>query len=134
MLVRVVLVALGMLLIAVSLNDVFQSVIVPRAVGRRFRPSYYQARGIWWIWPRLARVVHPADEDAREDFLAVFAPLNLLLNLMTWSLLLLIGYSAIFFALRDQMRPALATFGEAFYSPARPSSRSDSAILSATAD
>ena len=59
--------------------------------------------------------LHPADENAREDFLAVFAPLNLVLNLMTWSLLMLIGYAAIFYALSDQVRPHLASFGEAFY-------------------
>jgi hypothetical protein len=115
MVIRVVLVILGMLLVVAALNDVFQSVIVPRAVGRKLRPSYFQARVLWWSWPRLARILHPADENAREDFLAVFAPLNLVLNLMTWSLLMLIGYAAIFYALSDQVRPHLASFGEAFY-------------------
>jgi hypothetical protein len=115
MVIRVVLVIFGILLVLAALNDIFQSVIVPRAVGRKLRPSYYQARVLWWSWPRLARILHPADENAREDFLAVFAPLNLILNLMTWSLLMLIGYGAIFYALSDQVRPHLASFGEAFY-------------------
>lgn len=115
MLVRMALIVVGMLLIVGALNDVFQSVIVPRAVGRRFRPSYYQSRTLWWIWPLAARRIYPNDEDRREDFLAAFAPSNLIANLMMWSLLLLIGYATIFFALRAQMRPALASFGDAFY-------------------
>jgi hypothetical protein len=112
---RIVLVVLGLLLILASLNDVFQSVIVPRAVGRRLRPSYYQARILWTMWPRVARRIYPNNEDAREDFLAAFAPFNLVANLMNWSLLLLIGYGAIFFALREQVHPTLGSFGEAFY-------------------
>jgi hypothetical protein len=115
MLVRTAIIAFGIVLILAALNDVFQSVIVPRAVGRRLRPSYYQSRTLWAIWPRLARRLHPNNEDRREDFLAAFAPSNLIVNLMMWSLLLLIGYASIFFALRDQVHPALASFGEAFY-------------------
>jgi hypothetical protein len=115
MLDRAVLIVFGALLIVASLNDVFQSVIVPRAVGRRYRPSYYQSRMLWSLWPRLAQRIHPHNEDAREDFLAAFAPSNLIVNLMMWSLLLLIGYGSIFFALREQTRPALSSFGEAFY-------------------
>jgi len=115
MAIRVVLVVIGILLVAASLNDLFQSVIVPRAVGRRYRPSYYQTRGLWSVWPALANRMHARNEDAREDFLAVFAPLNLVLMLMLWSLLVLIGYGLIFYALREQVHPALTTFGEAFY-------------------
>jgi Ion channel len=115
MLVRAVLVVLGMLLVAASLNDVFQSVIVPRAVGRRFRPSYYQTRAMWMLWPRLARKVHPSNDDAREDFLAVFAPFNLVFTLVIWATLLLLGYGLIFYGLRDQVRPAIGSFGDAVY-------------------
>ncbi len=115
MLTRTAIAVFGMVLIVAALNDVFQSVIVPRAVGRRLRPSYYQTRALWSIWPRLALRLYPNNEDRREDFLAAFAPSNLIVNLMIWSLLLLFGYASIFFALRDQMHPALASFGEAFY-------------------
>jgi len=112
---RVVLVITGLLLIAVTFNDVFQSVIVPRSVGRRLRPSYYNSRAMWWIWPRLARRIRGEDPYKRENFLAAYAPFYLILNLVLWSLLLLVGYGAIFYALRDQMHPPLATFGEALY-------------------
>jgi len=115
MLLRAVLIVLGLLLIVAAFNDVFQSVIVPRAVGRRLRPSYYQTRTLWTIWPHVAHRLYANNEERREDFLAAFAPFNLLLNLVTWSLLLLFGYGSIFYALRDQMHPALQTFAEAVY-------------------
>jgi hypothetical protein len=110
-----VLLLLGGVAIAAALNDVFQSVIVPRAVIRRVRPSYYQTRIFWALWPRLARGIHPHDEDRREEFLAFFAPINLIGTLMLWSLLLLLGYGVLFYALREQVHPALGSFAEAAY-------------------
>jgi hypothetical protein len=112
---RALLVAAGIFLVALSLNDVFQSVIVPRAVGRVFRPSYYLARTIWALWPKLAWKLYPTDADRREDFLAVFAPFELIALLMLWSLLLLIGYAAMFIALAPDVHPPIRSFAEAFY-------------------
>lgn len=105
----------GVVLVVASLNDVFQSVIVPRAVGRRLRPSHYTSRGMWRAWPAIARRVHPHDEEAREDFLAVFAPVNLVGTLMLWSLLLVLGYGLFFYALRDDVHPHLNSPVDAFY-------------------
>jgi hypothetical protein len=112
---RALLVIAGILLIVLSFNDAFQAIIVPRSVGHVFRPSFYQARWLWHLWPRIARVIYPRNMNLREDFLAAYAPTNLILNLVTWSLLLLIGYGAIFFALREQVHPHITTFGEAVY-------------------
>ncbi len=115
MFARVLFAAVGVLLIASSLNDVFQSVIVPRAVGRRYRPSFYLSRLLWRIWPRLVRRFHPNDEDRREDLLAIYAPLYLVASLSLWALLLLFGYGMIFWALRGQVRPPLGSFVDALY-------------------
>jgi hypothetical protein len=115
MLAQAALAIVGILLVVASLNDVFQSVIVPRAVARHFRPSYYQTRALWRLWPFLAGKLHPSNDDAREDFLALFAPLNLVLLLICWSTLLLIGYGTIFYALRDQVHPAIGSFDQAVY-------------------
>lgn len=108
-------IVVGIALVALALNDVFQSVIVPRAVGRRFRPSSYLSRFLWSIWPALAWRIHPRDTDKREDFLAVFAPFNLIMILGLWSLLLLLGYAIMLYALRDAVRPTLDSFYEALY-------------------
>ena len=112
---RALLLILGILLVVIALNDLFQSVVVPRAVGRRLRPSYYQARMLWRLWPHFAPAVRNGNNYPRENFLALFAPFNLVQNLITWSLLVLLGYGAIFYALRDQMHPGIHTVGEALY-------------------
>lgn len=105
----------GVVLIALTLSDVFQSVIVPRAVGRRFRPSGYQWRGMWKLWPALAWRLHPKDEARRENILATFAPLALVVMLSLWVVLLVLGYGCIFWVLREQLAPVPRTFWEAAY-------------------
>jgi hypothetical protein len=112
---RAIFALIGLLFVITSLNDVFQSVIVPRAVGRRFRPSVYWGRGILWpLWQKQAKYLIK-DDDAREDFLAAFAPTNLITTLMLWSLMLVIGYGLMVYALGSQMHPVITTFGDAFY-------------------
>ena len=115
MLERIALTVLGAACILLALNDVFQSVIVPRAVGRRFRLSYLIWRGGWSVWPELSFRLHPADEAAREDLLAVFAPVALIGQLILWSLLSVVGFGLIFWASADRMTPHLRTLFEAFY-------------------
>jgi hypothetical protein len=115
MLVRVALTILGIFCVIVALNDLFQSVIVPRAVGRRYRVSYLLWRGGWWLWPQLAWRMHPGDEDRREDFLAVFAPIALVAQLVLWAFLMVLGYGLIFYAVPTHLHPHLRTFWDALY-------------------
>jgi hypothetical protein len=105
----------GALLILSVLNDVFQSVIVPRAVGRRFRISFAVFRGLWKLWPRLAWRVHGTNAEAREDFLAVYAPFTLILLLLVWTACAILGFGLIAWAWRDGFAPPLHTFGEGLY-------------------
>ncbi|MDE2482815.1 MAG: two pore domain potassium channel family protein [bacterium] len=112
---RIAAFVIGLGLVGLALNDVFQSVIVPRAVGRRFRPSYYLTHLLWLLWPKLAWRVHPRDNDKREDMLAVFAPFNLIMILGFWSLLLLLGYGLMLYTLRGEVRPPLESFAQALY-------------------
>lgn len=115
MLVRIVLTLLGIFFVLLALNDVFQSVIVPRAVGRKFRASYILWRAFWRIWPSLSFRLYGGDESAREDFLALFAPLLLILQLITWSSLAILGFGLIFWGSAHDVRPHLGTFFEALY-------------------
>ncbi len=107
--------ALGVALIALTLNDVFQSVIVPRAVGRHFRFSFILWDAAWKAWPVLAWRIHPRNDDAREDFLAFFAPLLLVLMLVLWAVVMLLGYGCIFWALRYHIRPIPQTYWQTVY-------------------
>ena len=113
--INAVVLLLGGSIVALTLNDVFQSVIVPRAVGRRFRPSSYLWRYLWKAWPRLAWRMHPSDASRREDLLATYAPFTLVAMLAVWVALLVVGYACVFWALRRDFAPAMHTFGSAMY-------------------
>src|ERR1700674_2814928 len=98
-----ILVALaGIFLVFVTLRDVFQVVIVPRAVDRRLRVSAGLTFVMWYLWPRVAnRFVH--DEERREDILAMYAPFVMVMLLVTWVVLLIAGYGLVLFAFRGQL-------------------------------
>ncbi|HET9031172.1 MAG TPA: potassium channel family protein [Candidatus Aquilonibacter sp.] len=112
---RIALTVIGIVLVVLALNDVFQSVIVPRAVGRGFRVSYLIWRGGWRFWPPLSFRLHASNQEAREDFLAVFAPIALIAQLILWSLLLVTGYGLIFWADANAIRPPMHSFFQALY-------------------
>ncbi len=103
----------GILLIALVLHDVFQSVVVPRWSSRRLRIAPHLFDAAWKLWRRLG-ARHEVG-DAREDFLGMFAPLALMVSLVAWVLLLMSGYALCFWALREQTDPHLHSLGEAFY-------------------
>jgi Ion channel len=105
----------GTFLVLIVVNDVFQSVIVPRAVGRRFRISFYFYRGLWMAWPRLATLLYGAKAEEREDFLALYAPFTLVLLLLVWTACALFGYALLSWACREGYSPPLHSFGEALY-------------------
>ena len=111
--INVVAALAGLFLIWVSLRDVFQSVIVPRAVDRRLRISAALVRRLWRLWPVLAWRI--ADDDAREDFLATFAPFALVCLLAAWVFTLIVGYRLVFFALRGQLQPQPVNLWKALY-------------------
>jgi hypothetical protein len=111
----VMAIALGILLIVAALGDVFQSVVMPRAVGRRLRISAYLWRAAWAAWPRCAWRLYPRHASKREDFLAVFAPLMLVVLLAAWTVLLIFGYGLVFFGLRSGLSPAAHSLGDATY-------------------
>ncbi|MBV8726488.1 MAG: two pore domain potassium channel family protein [Candidatus Eremiobacteraeota bacterium] len=95
------------------MRDVFQSVVLPRAVDRRLRISAYLVRGLWRIWPRLSWQIK--DDDKREDFLATFAPFALICILAAWVFTLVVAYGLIFYALRSQLQPQPVDFWGALY-------------------
>ncbi|PZR57045.1 MAG: hypothetical protein DLM50_06920 [Candidatus Meridianibacter frigidus] len=102
----------GLFLIWLCLRDVFQSVIVPRAVDRRLRISAFLSGQLWRVWRRRAGSIQ--DDDRREDFLGAFAPSLLVILFASWAFTLIFGYGLIFVALRDQLNPP-ATFWKALY-------------------
>lgn len=115
MIANIICVAAGLFLIGVALRDVFQGVIVPRAENTILRVSRYVLRGLWHVWPRLATLFHGRDARRREDFLATFAPFDLVLVLFIWVTMLVVGWGLFFYGLRSELRPSTLSFDAAMY-------------------
>ncbi|MGC1380133.1 MAG: potassium channel family protein [Candidatus Baltobacteraceae bacterium] len=108
-------VAFGVATIGVTLSDVFQSVVMPRATGRRFRISFYVWRWTWYLWPRLAWRAYGERSDPREDFLAVFAPFMLIFLIAMWVGLLVFGFAFVLWGVRGGIGPGHPSFGTLLY-------------------
>jgi hypothetical protein len=108
-------IAIGIVVILSTLNDAFQTVVVPRATGRRFRISFYYWRAMWRLWPKLAWRFFAADGGRREDFLAIFAPLMLVSMLAMWVALLIFAFALVLWGMRSGITPAHQTFGTMLY-------------------
>jgi Ion channel len=93
----------GAALVIASLADLFASVVVPRSVGGRYRPSVILSRQGWRLWREAALRIR--DQERREDTLAVFAPTYLCTLLAYWVLSEVVGYGLLFWALRAGLRP-----------------------------
>ena len=104
----------GIFLVVVALRDVFQAVVVPRAMNRRLRVSALTTTLLWKLWPTLAYRLY-RDADAREDFFAVFAPFSMIVLLVTWVTILIVGYGLVFYSIRTQLQPQPVSFGTAVY-------------------
>jgi hypothetical protein len=111
-----ILAAIGaVLLIGGVLWDVFETVVLPRRVSRRFRLTRLYFRSTWHTWSDLARRVRPGGR--RESILAVYGPLALLLLLVVWAGLLIVGFGLAQWALGSLVVAAMGgtTFGADLY-------------------
>lgn len=108
----VVVVPLGLAVIAYVLWDVFQTVVVPRPSPTRFRLARLVTIRSWQLWSALA-VRQP--RGRRDGLLGMFAPLQVLLLLAAWVVLLVVGYGLVMFGLRGEVRPELPDLGSAMY-------------------
>jgi hypothetical protein len=83
----------GILLIAVTLLDVFSTIVVPRSSNRRFRLTRLLFRAFWRPWRWMG--VRLRTREGRERFLAVAAPGFLFVLLAVWALLVMLGYALV---------------------------------------
>jgi hypothetical protein len=99
--------------VAAVLLDVFQSVVLPRRAESVLRVSPHLVSLLWPIWRRFGLRLQPAWR--REDFLATYAPLVLVLLLMMWVGLLVVGFGLALHALQEQFQPRIDDYETAFY-------------------
>ncbi len=108
---------IGVLLIVVVLWDVFETIVLPRRVTRRFRLTRFFYRSIWFPWSAIARKVRRSKR--RETFLSIFGPLSLLMLLTLWAVTLVFGFAFIHWAGGSKISPtnaAASFFTDLYYS------------------
>ncbi len=103
----------GFIVVGWVLNDVFNTVILPRPSPARYRPAGILTRWSWRFWRKYAEAKN--DPDRREQRLGVFAPALVMILLGLWIVLLILGFSVMLLALGDGVEPRLANLGAAMY-------------------
>ncbi|HVS06782.1 MAG TPA: ion channel [Candidatus Dormibacteraeota bacterium] len=103
----------GAIVVFAVLNDVFQSVVVPRPTVGGFRLTRFVIRGSWRAWRTFG--LRKSSSEGRERVLGTFAPRILIGLLLVWILSLIIGFGLMLYALRTQTRPPLESLPVAMY-------------------
>jgi len=80
----------GILLLAIVIQDVFEVLLLPRRVRRRWRLASAFFRGTWTVWRGMARLLR--EGEARAAFLSIYGPLSVVLLYLTWASALILGY------------------------------------------
>src|SRR5260370_7936671 len=111
-------VILGIAVVFYILNDVFQSVVVPRPTPARYRLTRWVVRPGWRAWRAMG--LRARSSGQRERVLGVFAPLVVVVLLVLWLSGLVLGFGLIFYGLRAQLHPAVQDFPTALYFAAPP--------------
>ena len=103
----------GAVVVFFVLNDVFQSVVVPRpSPWGGFRLTRLVIRGSWRVWRTLGLRGGP---EKRERMLGTFAPRVLIGLLLVWIVGLILGFGLMMYALRAQTHPQLENLPMAMY-------------------
>lgn len=104
--------ALGLFLLALVYWDLFETVVVPRPTPGWFRIGRYLVRGSW----RGLRALRDGRPGRSYDrVLGLFAPAATVALLGAWLVTLIVGNGLIFYALRDELRPADLDLGGTLY-------------------
>lgn len=88
--------SVSLVLLLVILWDVFETIILPRRITRRFRLARLFYIFTWTPWRFTAqRIKNP---NWRESFLSFFGPLSLLFLIAVWAVGMVIGFAGLHWA------------------------------------
>ena len=108
---------IGLALIVTVLWDVFETIVLPRRVTRRFRLTRFFYQSIWAPWSAIAGRFRKSKR--REIFLSVFGPLSLLGLLALWTATLVFGFASLQWAFGSHINPVhgqAGFFSDLYYS------------------
>lgn len=98
---------IGLVLAALTLLDVFETVVVPGGSKASLKVARRLARGLLPVW-RAAR-------GRRQGLSGTFAPLVLVLSFIIWISLLAVGFGLMAYAARTHFVPTLKSVPDAIY-------------------
>jgi len=107
MAVDILLFLAGLIVAAVTLNDVFGTVIVPGASHTSLRIARRLVLLLLPIWKAV--------RGRRRALSGTFAPIVLVGSFVIWMALLTLGFGLMAYGLRSEFEPSLRSFGEAVY-------------------
>src|SRR2546430_16002413 len=96
-------VLIGIAIVAYILNDLFQSVVVPRPTPGRYRPTRWVVRPGWRAWRAMGPRGRPS--AGRESLPGALAPLGVGIFLVVWVSGLGLGVCFLFFRPRGLLPP-----------------------------
>ena len=105
--------SLGAALALVVLWDAFETILVPRRIGRRVRLTRYFYWFTWRLWRRLALLARRP--SGRESLLGIYGPISLLLLLACWAFGLIVAFALIQWAVMGLARPSIADLATQLY-------------------
>ncbi len=112
---RIVAIVVSLIMIIGTLQDGFETVILPRKVSRRFRLSNMFYVSTWIAWSAIGRKMRPGNR--REFYLGYFGPLSLIMLIIAWATLLVVGYALLQWGIAAPLisPERIATFGTDLY-------------------
>jgi Ion channel len=91
----------GTLLITGILWDVFETIVLPRRVTRRIRPTRLFYRFTWAPWRAVSNLIQ--SKKRRETVLGVYGPLSLLALLAFWAGSVILGFAMVHWAIGSRV-------------------------------
>jgi hypothetical protein len=110
---RVIAIVLGLVVVALVLQDAFEVMLLPRRVHRRVRLVRYYFEAGWQLWSRAAGWL-PAG-TRREHFLSLFGALSMVLLFLLWATALITGFGLVEWALQNPHAAPLSPLPEQLY-------------------
>lgn len=81
--------------------EAFETIILSRRVSRKFRLTRLFYRITWGPWRAIALTLRPG--NSRENYLAVFGPLSLIVLLVAWGAGLIVAFALVQFGLGTRL-------------------------------
>ncbi len=91
----------GVVLIVWVLWDAFETILLPRRVPGRWRPSRFALRWLWRPWAQVSELI--GGRARREGFLAYYALLGIIMLVILWATGLVLGFALVHWAGGSQL-------------------------------